>query len=126
MLQSPAGLEGINTAALCGASQSSFRLRNVHIVTLYIRTLLLSQLSSSCRTDNIVEAQFIAIILYRVEVSSLASGFVYFALDVNNSCRQRSYCLDYKVSGFLIVDLLLSHQFFISSKTFRLSLLPKG
>jgi len=100
MLQSPAGLEGINTAALCGASQSSFRLRTVHIVTLCIRSLLLSQLLSSCRTVNIVEAQSTAIILYRVEVSSLASGFVYFTLDVNNSCRQRSYCLDYKVSGF--------------------------
>jgi len=87
MLQSPVGLEGINTGALCGASQSSFRLRTEHIVSLCIRNLPSSQLSFSCRTVNIVEAQSIATVLYRVEVPSLASGFVYFVVNVNNSCR---------------------------------------
>jgi len=55
-MESPGGLVGIKRPALFGAVQPSLRFRTEHFVSLCIRTLRLSQLSSSSWTVNIVEA----------------------------------------------------------------------
>jgi len=139
MLRSPGGLEGINAAALYGSLQLSFRVRTKHSVTLCVRTLRLSQSSSGCWAVNIYCDSTISCgsvikpcewlcLLCRGCKQQLSTMLLFgIILDVNNDCRRRSYWL-FGLQGvwFRIVDLLLLHQFFISSKTFRLSLSPNG